>query len=419
MKKEKILVGFLLIFFFCVSVMAAEKVSIVGKKQHFYNNNGELSQIGVVTFMGMADKEVSRHSGFRSRLYILGTGRLRKGPIRIYGREFKNNGWSIKSFWHGYTSRYGKPTIDGRDHSLNGNLLKSSSDKIPGIETNTKAVRVRHVAVIPRKPKFNKDLDITKLVEYLKKDADVVITKDTECDEDGCVFSDGGENAGYSLGTKKNPKIVVVDKARLVLKEDFKGYGVLILTGERKNVPQLGFADEIKKEKCKITGKTLTDLFKETKKRFRWNFLSRVRKSLRLTMNDNAAWYGVVISDVSYSMMVLGRQTYYYRSIIPIRKPLKPFSFLNFIGSAAYAKNLDEEETGFSWGKKKSDSKPARKLKLQIGRVKIYGAVLLKSRYATIRMNSADILYCSQAISLVDNMISSLPFVWEEYKEEK
>ena len=271
MRKMGVFIGVLVFLCFTFSLDAAEKkASVVGKKV-VLEELFKTTEIGAVTFMnsGKALKN--------SRLYIIGKK---------------------------YNSL--KPTIDGRNHNLEGALLKKNPYKVHALSTNLKKkryIRVWSVRLFGKKPNKNTKaeyLDIKEIVDFLKKHADFTITKDTECDENGCRVLATKEKVEYNFGSKAHPKIVVVDGARLVLKGDFKGYGVLILTGDRKKVPFV-FADESIKDI--VTNESLYKELVEIIKKIRGLFIESIRRNLRLTMEDGAFWGGLIA--VSYTHLTL------------------------------------------------------------------------------------------------------------------
>lgn len=175
--------------------------------------------------------------------------------------------------------------VDGRNHTLEGKLV-GTGDK-PAVATNLKRnqILINRVSLINGK-KFNVDrFDISWLVDKLKEQADLVITKDT-------IYRGG------KIGSPNDYKIVVVKGARLRLTQDFEGYGILILSDERINNPiwddeDLIDAIDFKNRKLKAIFDEIANCFKFKKYR-----LPRVRRRVRLIMEDTASWHGVIISDL-------------------------------------------------------------------------------------------------------------------------
>ncbi len=411
MKKSIIFIIFLSFFMlFLISVNAAEKTNVVEKRASIVGKKVLLEDllntttIGAITFMSPPDQINKSH------LYLLG---------KIYDGI--------------------KPTIDGRDHTLAGKLIDKSIHKTHSISTdltNRRNILVSTVTLLGKRPyrKIRAEyLDVTDIIDFLKEHKDVSITQDVECNENGCVLVKGKKKVKYNFGTPSNPKIVVVEGARLTLKGNFKGYGILILTGERKKVP-FSFYDEFKKDA--VTGESLYQLLLDILKKVKGVFLADLRRGLRLVMEDNAFWGGVVISDIGidrtrypltkYLTIILGRQSSTSLPKEPIIKPIKPIKPLpsrpllwNFFMEKAYAKTYRGK------GKLKpiEPVKPKPILPLpepSKKRVKICGMVLIGGKLAIVKMGSADILYSKKALDSIDNnILKELPFKWEEYKEEE
>lgn len=268
---------FILLYFTGFNAFAGDKqskkVSMVGQKVVL----GEMvEQAGLITFMSGEPDSTD------SKLHIMGT-------------------------------RYDKvrPLVDGRDRYLDSGEIKKGQESVSSIAANftsKKSVDVENdVWLRGKDPKIGVNFDylgIGEMVGLFVKHADITIDKDTEY-------------KGGTIGSLNDPKIVVVDGARLALKEDFKGYGILVLTGEREKVPG-AFPDE--DSECAVTGKKLSDEFREilSATRIGWPSLDNVRRGVRLTMDDSSAWYGLVISDVAENkedyplslqpVVIMGRQ---------------------------------------------------------------------------------------------------------------
>ncbi len=322
---------------------------------------------------------------------------------------------SKSKFFRGYflLTGFGKPkcVVSGKNHTLEGKAIKGGA--IPGVVFLENArIGVRKIRLEGNPPKESTDYLFIKkdVLEFLKKYADIVITENK-------VYNGG------TIGSFQNPKIVVVDSARLVLKKDFKGYGVLILTGNSSKKRNMG--------------------------------------SLRLLMEDNAKWYGIVVADVKKVYLKL-----YGKKINPSLVPgcLKASSFIK--GDLDKDGDIDKDDLNIllSYRNQPADKCPqcdldgdgeitvldSRKLVLkctnphcapgkksflskkdieeQMQRPQIIGALLLESKIATVKLSYADILYSKEAVQdlvckkIIENeekIKEVVPLEWEEYKEEE
>ncbi|MBU1006296.1 MAG: hypothetical protein KKH08_01720, partial [Candidatus Omnitrophica bacterium] len=193
---------------------------------------------------------------------------------------------------HGMTKQNELSRIDGHNHDLVGELVSASqqSEGIPGITTNVdkNQLLIQKVAVdgTPVDVQYETDyVDIPALVDYLKDQADITITRDT-------VYKGG------NIGSKEDPKVVIVDAARLKLMHDFEGYGILVLTGERKDNPR--WDDELTADDIDSDKSTLYNNLRQIATELELDFPKeqRARRRLRLVMEDTSSWYGMIISDI-------------------------------------------------------------------------------------------------------------------------
>ena len=314
---RKIIIGIIIIvLFFPIVLNAQEKiVSVRGRPK---SSKILKEEIGALTYMLPEDVKI--------------------GYLKVKGLDFPLS------------------VISGKNHDLEGKVIGEGT---AGVVFNKAKIRIRRVKVEGNPPKQKSPYISLKrdVLEVLQKYADITITKDTTYN-------------GGSIGSFDDPKIVVVDKAKLTLKGDFKGYGVLILTGEptktKKVDPQ------------------------------------------RLLMEDNAKWYGIIISDVKYIRIDLRGK----KSLVPIQ-PLK-------------VKKEFEKIKKFK--KPIPPPKPPKLPKPTIHRVQIFGALLFESKIVYIRMKLADIFYsekvikdliCKKIIENEEKIKEVIPLEWEEYKEQK
>jgi len=307
------------------------------------------------------------------------------------------------------TAKRPRLIISGRHSIIKG------TGKVPAIEYNKG--KVRHPGVkITGKVKKVSYINIKKdILDLLENHADITITKDTsygtECSTHGtkAIISGMGIkhglkkavigvdelNANHStgslktLGTKKNPKIVVVKGATLTLTGNFNGYGVLILTGEEQPTPR--------------PPARIKPIFPEQPGLHRIGLPRRpsIKRVSRLRMLNNAQWHGIIISDLRGRSIELRGNRYRYGHIRPIR-PISPG--LEQIFNKTKYRPMPAEASG----------------------VVVDGAVLLESNYANIRMDNAKIIYSPQAIQEICEKIIEpisknqvLPLRFEKYKEIK
>jgi len=303
--------------------------------------------------------------------------------------------------------------ISGFNHDLTGKKLKGN--EITAIKYTQKGKVIIRGTRLEGKGKLEKvtSLSLKKnIIDLLKKNADIVIDKDTTY----------GEKEEKKIGDLDDPKIVVVKNARLKLKKNFKGYGILIFTGNKGPF-------------------------------------------YRLYMYDNATWYGLVISDSDkIGFYLRGRVFPIY--ILPIyrRKPVYPadvdqcelyrIRMLRYKTLyerykklyEKYCKNtspLYKKGRFFTWRcrlyekyylmykrlyekyKKLYEECPK---KPKAGNPTILGAVLLEGKKDYLYLYRAKILYCQEVVEekickkLIEEKIATseiLPLKLEKYKEKK
>ncbi|MBU0759937.1 MAG: hypothetical protein KKC66_04290 [Candidatus Omnitrophica bacterium] len=199
---------------------------------------------------------------------------------------------------HGMAKSADLSRINGYNHSLEGEPVGSGAaiGGLPGIATNAREKELSvHRVVVTGDPVPIKDeidyIDIPVLVDYLKEQADITITQDT-------VYKGG------NIGTKEDPKIVVVNGSRLKLMHDFEGYGILILTGERTDNPR--WDDESEEDDIDAEKSTLYQVIRKIGDELDLDFPreQRVKRRLRLVMEDTSSWYGMIISDIGSETLI-------------------------------------------------------------------------------------------------------------------
>jgi len=295
--------------------------------------------------------------------------------------------------------------ISGFNHDLTGKKLKGN--EITAIKYSQKGRVITRGTRLEGKGKLEKvaSLSLKKdVIDLLKKNADIVIDKDTTY----------GEKEEENIGDLDDPKIVVVKNARLTLRKNFKGYGVLIFTGNKGPF-------------------------------------------YRLYMYDNATWYGLVISDCNkagfrlrgkiipiygkkgsyinqckiYKIRMLRYKTLYerykklYEEYCQKPSPLHKKRNLTSWRCSLYEKYLSIYKRLYEKYKKlyeKCSKKP------EVSNPAILGAVLLEGRKAYLYLYGARILYCQEVVEekickkLIEERIATsevLPLKLEEYKEEE
>jgi len=289
--------------------------------------------------------------------------------------------------------------ISGLNHNLEGEKIKENA--VSAIKYTKGGKAIINGTRLEGEEKLEKTnyLNIKEeIINLLKKNADITIDKDTTYE-------------GGSIGSYDEPKIVVVNNAELLLKKDFKGYGVLILTGEG------------------------TSSF------------------YRLYMYDNAIWYGLVISEIkkvglrlegnaslSRSRKYTGGECAIYKKKMLRYKKLyekykklyeerceNPISSRKKISSwqcQIYKKYYLTYKKLYEKYKKLYDencSPPSSAYP------KILGAVLLEGEEASLYLRGAKILYCKDTIEeeICKKLIGKigekevLPLKLEEYKEKE
>lgn len=295
--------------------------------------------------------------------------------------------------------------ISGFNHDLAGKKLEGN--EITAVKyTQTGKVAIRGTR-LEGKEKLEKVVSLSlkkDIIDLLKNNADIVIEKDT-------TYS--GEKEEENIGDLDDPKIVVVRNARLTLKGNFKGYGVLIFTGN-------------------------------------------AGPFYRLYMYDNATWYGLVISDSDKIGFYLrgrifpiyrGKRVYvnqceiYRIKMLRYEKLYKKYKKLY----EKYCKNtspLYKKRRFFAWRCRLYEKyylmykrlyEKYKKLyeecsgKPGIGNPTILGAVLLEGKKDYLYLYGAKVLYCQEVIKekickkLIEEKIATeevLPLKLEEYKEE-
>jgi site-specific DNA-cytosine methylase len=175
--------------------------------------------------------------------------------------------------------------IDGRNHTLEGELVGSGDKPAVATNVNSNQLFIHRVTLINGKKYNVEKFDLSWLVDQLKAQADIVIDKDT-------IYRGG------SIGSPSDYKIVVVKGSRLRLTQDFEGYGILILTDERIDNPV--WDDENYIGDVDWKGRKFVVLLNEIGKllHFKYYVLPRVRRRLRLVMEDTASWHGLIITDL-------------------------------------------------------------------------------------------------------------------------
>ncbi len=292
--------------------------------------------------------------------------------------------------------------ISGFNHDLTGKKLEGN--EITAIKyTQTGKVVIRGTS-LEGKEKLEKTayLNLKKdIIDLLKKNADIVIEKDTTY----------GEKEEENIGDLDNPKIVVVRNAHLTLKKNFKGYGVLIFTGN-------------------------------------------AGRFYRLYMYDNATWYGLVISDSDKIGFYLrgriipiyrGKKVYNQCKIYKIRMSKYKILYERYkkLYERYCKKTSRYKRRFFSWRCQlykryyliyKRLYEKYKKLyekcsgKPEIGNPAVLGAVLLEGKKDYLYLYGAKILYCQEVIKekihkkLIEERIATqeaLPLKLEEYKEKE
>jgi len=297
--------------------------------------------------------------------------------------------------------------ISGFNHNLEGEKIKEEA--VSAIKyTKEGKVKIRGTR-LEGKQKLEETnyLNIKEeVINLLKKNADITIDKDTTYE-------------GGSIGSYEEPKIVVVNNAKLLLKKDFKGYGVLILTGEDAS------------------------------------------SFYRLYMYDNAAWYGLIVSDIkNVGIYLKGKITPFYylggyksNNCIIYKKKMLRYKKLYEKYKKLYEEKCTKKKLSLppkshiSQGKASSwQCEIYKKYYLTYKKLyekykklyekcaqppsnhqpKILGALILEGEGARISLSGAKILYCKEAIEeeICKKLIGKigekeiLPLKLEEYKEE-
>ena len=295
--------------------------------------------------------------------------------------------------------------ISGFNHDLTGKKLKEN--EITAIKYTQKGKVITRGTRLEGKGKIEKVVSLSlkkDVIDLLKKNADIVIDKDTTY----------GEKEEENIGDLDDPKIVVVKNASLTLKKNFKGYGVLIFTGN--------------------TG-----------------------PFYRLYMYNNATWYGLIVSDCNrvglylkgkiipiyggegtyinqckiYKIRMLKYKKLYekYKKLYEeyCKKPSSLYKKRNITSwrCSLYKKYLSVYKRLYERYKKLYEE--CLKKPKKAGPA-ILGTVLIEGKKAYLYLYRAKILYCKEVVEekickkLIEEKIATsqvLPLKLEEYKEEE
>ncbi len=400
------------------SAFAAESKEIVITARHL--NLSSMSQLGAVTFIHRDDddEEEDEDSGKGdgsdegsdegSGDDDEGSGKGGDSARRLDGPPL----WQRALAWVGLwptnvyaTAAYiftvdgdeaAKDRIDGHNYAIDGEVPLGSGD-VPGIALDvlddyleTSDVTVDGSVSVQENVAT---VDVKAYVDYYANRADITITSNTTYD-------------GGTIGGPTDYQIVHLQDAKLFLQGDFKGYGLLVIedTNPGGGLPELRMEDTAKWYGAILVYSVDTPGSSD-KMRLRFGKQNGSGGS----GEDSGEGSGEDSGEGSGSSHLMDEPSLWERAL----------AWVGLVAPDAHADSGEGsgEDSGEGSGEEEEEDS-----EVDAGEgVKVYGLILAQGRDVEIEFPNggavADIWYCSEAVTAVDNKINTSRFMWEGWRE--
>ncbi len=417
---------------------AAESKEIVITARHL--NLSGLSQLGAVTFIHRDDEEEedeedSGKGGGSDEDSGKGSGEDDEGSGEGGGSARRLDGpplWQRALAWVGLwpanayaTAAYiftvdgdeaAKDRIDGHNYVIDGEVPLGSGD-VPGIALDvlddyleTSDVTVDGSVAIQENVAT---VDVKAYIDYYANRADITITSNTTYD-------------GGTIGGPTDYQIVHLQDAKLFLQGDFKGYGLLVIedTNPGGGLPELRMEDTAKWYGAILVYSVDTPGSSDKMRlRFGKQNGSGGSGSGEGSGEDSGEGSGEDSGKGSGSSRLMDEPSLWERAL----------AWVGLVASDAHAdsgKGSGEDDSGDGKGSGededsgKGSGEEEEDDDVGAGEgVKVYGMILAQGRDVEIEFPNggavADIWYCSEAVTAVDNRINTSRFMWEGWRENE